>query len=286
MHLMETSKVPLTGLLHILFACVLGYMILALFPTLLPIYRILLLSLIFVMLVVDTVVLLSKQHRYFRITNISFSMLIGITFIIFMVYYISKFMVIAEYKGLENVLLEYGSMAKFLFFLLCMAQPIILPLPEALTIPAGSVAFGAFPSFYLGFSGTLTGIIIMFFIARYGGIKVASKLVKEKHLKRYQEYVRKNEAVILALLFIIPVLPDEIICVGAGIGAVSFKRFLLIASLSKLLTSFVLAYSVSLAKFLDLTSAQLLLSCSVIMGIVFFATFAFNKYWNRKRMEM
>lgn len=194
-------------------------------------------------------------------------------------------MVMAEYKGMENLLLEYGSMAKFLFFLLCLAQPIILPLPEAVTIPAGSVAFGASTSFYLGFTGTLTGIIIMFFIARYGGMKVASKLVKEKHLTRYQEYVRKNETVILALLFIIPVLPDEIICVGAGIGAVSFKRFVVIASLSKLMTSFVLAYSVSLAKFLDLTSTQLLLSCSVIMGMVFFTSFAFHRYWNKKRME-
>lgn len=205
---------------------------------------------------------------------------------VLLVYYISKFMMIVEYKGLDNLLLEYGSIAQFLFFLLCLSQPIFLPLPEAVTIPAGSVAFGASASFYLGFSGTLTGIFIMFFLARYGGMKVASKLVKEKHLKRYQEYVRKNETVILALLFIIPVLPDEIICVGAGIGAVSFKRFLVIAALSKLLTSFVLAYSVSLAKFLDLTSTQLLLCCSVIMGIVFLITFAFHRYWNRKRMEM
>jgi len=211
---------------------------------------------------------------------------IGFILIALLVYYMSKFMVIAEHEGLENLLLEYGSMAKFLFFLLCLAQPIILPLPEAVTIPAGSLAFGASASFYLGFSGTLTGIIIMFFIARYGGMKVASKLIKEKHLKRYQEYVRKNETVILALLFIIPVLPDEIICVGAGIGAVSFKWFLFIASLSKLLTSFVLAYSVTLAKFLDLTPTQLLLSCSAILGIVFLTSFAFNKYWNRKRMEV
>lgn len=211
---------------------------------------------------------------------------IGLIIMVLLAYYISKFMVIAEYKGLENLLLEYGSMAKFLFFLLCLAQPIILPLPEAVTIPAGSVAFGASTSFYLGFSGTLTGIIIMFFIARYGGMKVASKLVKAKHLIRYQEYVRKNETIILALLFIIPVLPDEIICVGAGIGAVSFKRFLLIASLSKLLTSFVLAYSVTLAKLLNLTPTQLLLSCSVLMGIVFLTSFAFHRYWNRKRMEM
>ncbi|WP_226682569.1 TVP38/TMEM64 family protein [Sutcliffiella horikoshii] len=211
---------------------------------------------------------------------------IGLILIVLLVYYISKFMVMAEYKELENLLLEYGSMAKFLFFLLCLAQPIILPLPEAVTIPAGSLAFGASTSFYLGFSGTLTGIIVMFFIARYGGIKVASKLVKERHLKKYQDYVRKNETIILALLFIIPVLPDEIICVGAGIGAVSFKKFLIIASLSKFVTTFVLAYSVSLAKLLDLTSTHLLLSCSVIMGIVFLTSFAFNKYWNRKRMEM
>ncbi|WP_339149515.1 MULTISPECIES: VTT domain-containing protein [unclassified Sutcliffiella] len=201
------------------------------------------------------------------------------------IYYITKIMVITEEQGLESILTDYGSMAQLIFFLVCLAQPIILPIPEAVTIPAGSVAFGALNATFLSFSGTLLGIIIMFFIARYGGMGIASKLVKDHHLKRYQHYVGKNETVILGLLFIIPILPDEIICVGAGIGAVSFKRFLLIASMTKLFTSFVLAYSVSLAKVLSLSTTELVLYCSLVMGLLFFTTIAIRKRWNKKSLE-
>jgi uncharacterized membrane protein YdjX (TVP38/TMEM64 family) len=171
---------------------------------------------------------------------------------------------------MENMLREHESIAQILFFLLCFAQPIILPIPEAVTLPAGSAVFGTFTAMYLSFLGTLSGIVVMFLLARHGGTKIVSKLVNEKHLRKYQDYVRQNETVILTLLFIIPILPDEIICVGAGIGTVTFKRFIIIASISKLITSFLLAYSVSLTAAMSLSSSQVILACSVIVLIILF----------------
>lgn len=59
----------------------------------------------------------------------------------------------------------------------------------------------------------------------------------------FKNFVVKNEIVILIGLFILPILPDEVICVGAGISGVSFKKFIIIAVLSKIIT--ILAYSQS-----------------------------------------
>lgn len=59
----------------------------------------------------------------------------------------------------------------------------------------------------------------------------------------FKNFVVKNEIVVLIGLFILPILPDEVICVGAGISGVSFKKFIIIAVLSKIIT--ILAYSQS-----------------------------------------
>ncbi len=180
--------------------------------------------------------------------------------------------------GLENVLRDYSSIAQLLYFLICFSQPILLPLPEALTISAGSAVFGPYIASILGFTGTLLGIIVMYFIAKTGGQKLVSKLVKDKHLAKYQEYVGKNETIILVILFIIPVLPDEIICVGAGIGGVSFRRFLLIATISKVITAFLLAFSVHFATIASLSRFQLMLVGVAIIAIVYAITLVTKKY--------
>jgi uncharacterized membrane protein YdjX (TVP38/TMEM64 family) len=236
--------------------------------------------------VVDFILLLWKRYEYLKITKIAHFTVLIFVVLLFLVYYLTKFLVLTDMYGMENMLREHESTAQLIFFFVCMAQPIILPIPEAVTLPAGSAVFGPFTAAYLGFMGTMTGIVLMFFIARIGGIKLVSKLVKEKHLRKYQNYMGKNETVILALLFIIPILPDEIICVGAGIGAVSFKRFFIIAAISKLLTTSLLAYSVYFATALSLTSTQLVAACSIILLVIFLSSIALKRILEKSKRRL
>jgi uncharacterized membrane protein YdjX (TVP38/TMEM64 family) len=156
----------------------------------------------------------------------------------------------------------------FIFFTICILQPILLPFPEAATVGAGSAVLGSLPAASISFVGTLSGIVIAYFIAKIGGQKLIRKLVKENHIKQYQHYVARNEISILLILFVIPILPDEIICFGAGISGVSFKKFFVIACVAKLITSFSLAFSVDFAQSLALTNTQLGFLVIVILGIV------------------
>ncbi|WP_419887727.1 TVP38/TMEM64 family protein [Neobacillus niacini] len=155
-----------------------------------------------------------------------------------------------------------------IFFTICFLQPILLPFPEAATVGAGSAVLGSFPAASISFIGTLSGIMAAYFIARFGGQKLIRNWVKEKHMQQYERYVSRNEISILLLLFVIPILPDEIICFGAGISGVSLKKFLIIACASKLITSFSLAYSIDFAQSLSLTHTQFSVLLIVIFGIV------------------
>jgi len=171
---------------------------------------------------------------------------------------------LAEDGRLQAMLEQNRSAALWIYAALCFLQPIALPLPEALTVMAGSAVLGAFPAFIVGFAGTMLGVAAMFALARYGGMKAAAKLVKPQQLQRYHRFVSRHEWPILVALFVIPVLPDEIICVGAGISGVAVRRFLTVAVLSKLATSSSLAYSVELGALLSISPAQLLLAVGAV----------------------
>lgn len=247
-------------------------------------------SIIFIFLVISLLTLSSyklffKRNKNTRITKrIVFAFLL-INSLILLVPYVKEILPLFSTAAIKDLLQKYNSAARLIYFIICFLHPILLPLPEAFTVSMGSAMFGSLTSLCLSFTGSVFGIVVMYFIAKVGGQKLVLKIVKEHRLRRYQEYVGKNETTILALLFIIPVLPDEIICVGAGISGVSFKRFLVIATISKLITSSVLSYSVYFTKSLSLTSSEIILLCSGVIAVILVATVVLKKLLKRKNVQ-
>ncbi|UII57027.1 VTT domain-containing protein [Cytobacillus spongiae] len=264
-------------LIHLGLSAIMIGTLLSFMPTLLTANKLLFILSIFALLFVDLYLIASRKYHYLKIVR---KILLVLSFIVFggiVIYYLSSFIVYSDQHGMEQVLRDHASVAKWIFALVCFLQPIILPLPEAVTVPAGSVVLGSLMATLISFVSTTLGILVMFLIARYGGQKLALKLVKEKQLRKYQLFVSKNETVILTLLFIIPILPDEIISVGAGISKVSFKKFIIISAISKLITSSLLSYSIELAKFLSLTPSQFVMTISLGIASVFLVSFYIQK---------
>ncbi|UOY92354.1 VTT domain-containing protein [Ectobacillus sp. JY-23] len=246
-------------------------------PTLLPVYK--MIGIIFVsgISLFALIAFILKQnalYNLFRIISIYFFVAV---IAVFLTYLISSFIVITDAKGLETIFREHMSFAKLMYFAICFAQPLILPLPEAVTVVAGSTVLGSFTAFFLGFLGSVAGIVTMFFISRIGGMKLVKRLVNEKQLQQYHQFLEKNEVLILIVLFVIPILPDEVICAGAGISGVKVRRFLLIAILSKAITSFSLAYSTKIAEAFSLSAFQLTVFTSLAVLLVMSMTWIVKK---------
>lgn len=269
--------------LHLFISTVSLYFVFFQLPTVLPIFKMMYLSALLLVLAADGFFILTKRNHLLKINRIILFYLGAVLLLILAIFYVTKVMVFTDTYGFEGLLKEHLQTAKYIFFFISFAQPILLPIPEAVTIPGASAVFGPAVAAAIAFPGTLLGISAMFFAARYGGRKFISKFIKEEQLEKYQQYIAKSETLIMFLLFIIPILPDEIICVGAGIGQVSPKRFLLIASISKLLTATVLAYSVELAEGLSLTPSQLMFGFSAIVFILFGISVITKKLLSRER---
>ncbi|MEH7444263.1 VTT domain-containing protein [Bacillus sp. JJ1122] len=270
-------------ILHLFISIVSIYLVFFQLPTVLPLFKVIYLSALLIVLAVDGFFVITKRNHFLKFNRLILFYLGAVLLLVLAIFYVTKVMVFTDAYGFEGLLKEHLQAAKYIFFFISFAQPILLPIPEAVTIPGASAVFGPTVAAAIAFPGTLLGISAMFFAARYGGRKLISKFIKEEQLEKYQHYVAKNETLIMFLLFIIPILPDEIICVGAGIGQLSPKRFLLIASISKFLTATLLAYSVGLAEGLSLTTPQLMMGFSAIVLILFGVTVITKKLLSKQR---
>lgn len=282
---MLTRKETLELILHLSLSILSLYLLFGLLPTVLPLYKGLYVSTIFIILFVDGYFLFTRQRRLLKVNRMVLFYLGAILLLVLAIFYSTKMIVLTDTYGFEGLLTEHQKTAKYIFFFISFAQPILLPIPEAVTVPGASAVFGAAPAAAIAFLGTLLGITVMFFAARYGGRRFISTFIKEDQLEKYQKYVSKNETLIMFLLFIVPILPDEIICVGAGIGLVSPRRFLLIASVSKFITATLLAYSVQVAALFQISGSQLMIGLSVAALFFLGITFIMKKVINRDRVQ-
>lgn len=278
----KTRFYPLYKLsLQIIFLAVPLFILIKSLPTLLLMYRMSGIIVIGALIILSILAYVFEQQGLFNFLRILSMYCFFIVTAIFLIYAISSFLVITDAEGIESILKEYGPQAKLIYFSICFAQPIILPLPEMVTVMAGSAVLGPFTAFLLGFSGTVLGILTMFVVSRAGGIRIVKRLVSEKQLEQYHRFVQKNEVLILAILFIIPVLPDEIISVGAGISGVNARRFVLIAVVTKIATSLSLAYSVKLVETFSISAFQITVFTSTAVLLVISLTLAVKKFLNR-----
>lgn len=203
-------------------------------------------------------------------SNAYLKQMLKVTFTLFLLfvflYYVSFGLVLYDSYGLERLLEQYGEQAMWVFAAFSFLQPIALPVPEAVSIPIGSVALGPLRAALIGSIATTLGILVMYGIARFGRERMM-RLIDADKLATYDRYVDRYGLGVLLVLFVIPILPDEVICLAAGFSRVPFPRFALIAIGAKLVTSFGLAYSVALGE-LFLTGASPFAIISVMASLI------------------
>lgn len=157
---------------------------------------------------------------------------------------------------------------EMVYFILCVLQPIFLPIPEMVTVLWGSVEIGPIKSFILGVIGAIIGIGVMYWIAKKGSIFLIHKMKCEKKVALFQEYVRNYKLYIIGILFIVPILPDEIICIGSPLVGIKYSVFMWIAAISKIISVGMIAFSEQIARMWSLSRVELILIELAVLFII------------------
>lgn len=140
---------------------------------------------------------------------------------------------ISSVEGLKNYILSTQEKGVYIYILLQALQVIILPIPAAIICIVGSLIYGPFLGGLYCSIGILLGSYISFFIGKTFGYKIVAWIAGKENTDKYSAIIRKRGGFFLAIAFLLPMFPDDILCLIAGITNMKFKTFAWITTITR-----------------------------------------------------
>ena len=134
---------------------------------------------------------------------------------------------------LIHIVEEMGPFGPAIYMLLQALQGILAPIPSNIVGIIGGFLFGWWGVLWTTIGATV-GATVVFWLSRRFGRRLVEKLVKKEALDKFDFVIGKRASIILFLIFIIPGLPDDIVCYIAGLTDIPLKKLIVIFALGRL----------------------------------------------------
>ncbi len=153
------------------------------------------------------------------------------------------FSVVESTESLQAYLERAGLWMPIFYILLQFLQVVVLPIPSIVSTAAGVALFGAFWTMIYSLIGILTGSILAFIIGRKLGYRAVGWIVGKDALKKWQKKLKGKDNLFLSAMFILPFFPDDILCFVAGLSSMSFRYFITVIGISRIVGVAATCYS-------------------------------------------
>ena len=152
-------------------------------------------------------------------------------------YYIGKnngwFTLFESQEKLHEYVASFGAWAPLAFFALQFLQVIISPIPGSVTTLVGGVLFGFLNGFLLSFAAVFIGSLGAFMLGKKFGRPLVERIAGKSIVEKYMDSVSSRQRILLILMFLFPFFPDDVLCLIAGLSAMSLPSFALIMILTR-----------------------------------------------------
>ena len=159
--------------------------------------------------------------------------LAALAVIVLVMYRTGFFAAMRTKDGLAQYISATAPWSHLVYFLIQLASVIVAPIPSNITAAVGAVLFGLWPSFLLTWAAVAAGSALVFLLARALGQKFADRFVSQKLSDKYLDVIRRKRDVFLALAFLFPFFPDDLLCILAGLTDIPFRRFFILVLLTR-----------------------------------------------------
>ncbi len=142
-------------------------------------------------------------------------------------------------EDLRAFIAAKGSAAVWLYIALQFAQVTFIPIPSTITTGVGYALFGLWKGTLYAFIGSMLGSVLAFGIGRVCGYRAAKWIVGQETLDGWLNKVKGKDKLLLTFMFVMPLFPDDILCLVAGLSTMSTSYFVGIMIPVRLVTIFV-----------------------------------------------
>ncbi len=175
-------------------------------------------------------------YGYLKSKDVIFKLFIVISFLVvgvYVAYYFANrfglFQQIDSLKDIKSLILKHREQGIAIFTLINFLQVTFVPLPSSVTILAGTAIFGPFWAFVFASIGVLLGSVLAFFIGRLCSKPLLYWIFCKEKVEKYENLLSGRTRLILFLTLFLPLFPDDLICMLAGITDIKFKDFFFIS---------------------------------------------------------
>ncbi len=158
-------------------------------------------------------------------------MLCGIIYFI-----ITKYNLISKFNSTQKIqalLSKYGAFAGLIYIVIQFLQVTFIPVPTAITTMAGVALFGVWKTFLYSCIGIIAGSLLAFYLGKKYGIKLFVWLMGDKMYQKYQHLSKGRDKIVLTMMFIFPLFPDDLLCIAAGLTNMTYFQFFIIMLISR-----------------------------------------------------
>lgn len=156
---------------------------------------------------------------------------------------------ITSVEALQEYIDGFGAWAVIIYILFSYLQVVILPVPGSATVAAGVVLFGWLECSLYSFIGIVLGSITAFAIGRWVGYRAVCWIVGKDDLDKWLNKIKGKDYLILSLMFLLPMFPDDVLCFVAGLSSMTWPYFLVMIVITRLISTFTVSLSFDLIPF-------------------------------------
>jgi uncharacterized membrane protein YdjX (TVP38/TMEM64 family) len=131
-------------------------------------------------------------------------------------------------------LASFGPLAPFLSILLNVAQVLLAMIPGQVIALANGYLFGVFWGTVYSLVGVSLGSALAMGLGRWLGRSLVLRLVEPARLARWDALLLQRGPRFFFLIFLLPLLPDDITCFIVGLSPLSIPYILALATIGRL----------------------------------------------------
>lgn len=151
-------------------------------------------------------------------------------------YFILRACGVTDVESLRELIASCGAWGWIVFitlFTLCTSLLCFIPASSMTFIIVSVVLFGATKGFIISSISVFLSSSLMFILGNTLGEKVAVKLVGKESLEKAQNLVDVKSKMLLPLMFLFPVFPDDALCLVAGMTKMRYWYFAIIVGICR-----------------------------------------------------
>ena len=136
-------------------------------------------------------------------------------------------------KKIIEIIKNSGAFAPIVYAVVQFLQVTFIPINSTPVTVAGSLLFDWWLCLILTLVGQIGGSVLAFWIGRKFGLKAVYKFAKPQTVEKWRGKMKGREKTTLLFMFVLPVFPDDLLCLLAGLTDMRYSTFFGVQVLSR-----------------------------------------------------